>query len=306
MAIMTRAQFKKQLQRGLNTVFGLEYKQYREEWRECFRVENSVKAFEEGVIESGFGVAPIKQEGAAVEYDFGEEGWRARFTHSTIALAFAITEEAEEDGLYGSLGAKYSKALARSMQHTKEIHGASVFNNGHDAGGSYNGGDGVPLYSASHPLMGGGTLSNKLATAADISEVSLEAALIQIEGWTDERGIPAAIMAKKLVIPRQLKFRAQRILKGDWQVDSAERNINAMKSMGMFPEGFSVNHRLTDTDAWYIMTDQPEGLTHYVRKKISRRIEGDFSTGNMRYRARERYSFGWYNWRGSFSSEGNG
>ena len=299
---MTRAQFRKQLQLGLNSVFAKEYKHYPEEYRMIFETETSDKAFEEDVLDSGFGAASIKQEGAGVAYDSAEEVWTARYTHVTVALAFSITEEAEEDGLYGDLGKRYSKSLARSMQHTTDINGAAVLNNGHS--NSYKGGDGKALFATDHPLSGGGTFSNKLSTAADLSETSLEDACIQIEGFVDERGIPADIRPKRLVIPRQSKFLAHRILMSTLRSGTDFNDTNALRDMGMFPGGTHINHRLTDSNAWYVVTDCMDGLKHFVRKKIMRKIEGDFNSGNMRYRARERYSFGWSNPRGAFSSQG--
>lgn len=300
---MTRAQFKKQLQRGLNTVFGLEYKRHPEEWRAMFDVEQSEKAYEEDVLMSGMGAAPVKAEGAGVAYDSGSEEWTARYTHETIALAFAITEEAEEDGLYGKLGRKYSSALARSMVHTKEIKGVNVYNNGFDS--AYTGGDGVELFSTAHPLANGGTLSNELATPADLSETALEDALIAISKFKDDRGIPIVTRAMKIIVPAELKFTAHRILKSIQRSGTADNDTNAMRDMNMFPGGCSVNHRLSDTDAWFIRTDCPEGMKHLVRKKIKRKVEGDFETGNMRYRARERYSFGWTDPRAVFASAGS-
>jgi len=299
---LNRADFRKQLQEGLNAVFGMAYKSYPEEWRGFFQVSTSKKAFEEDVLMAGFGAAPVKGEGAGVEYDEGAESFVARYNHETIALAFAITEEAEEDGLYGALGSKYAKALARSLQHTKEVKGSNILNNGFS--GSYIGGDGVALFSTAHPLWGGGTQSNKLATPADISEASLEAALIQIGDWVDERGIPIAVQAKCIVIPTELQFIAERILNSPYRSGTGDNDVNAMKTKGAFPGGVKINHRLTDADAWFIVTDCPDGLKHMVRKKVSRGIEGDFETGNMRYKARERYSFGWSDYRGAFGSEG--
>lgn len=299
---LNRADFRKQLQEGLNTVFGMAYKSYAEEWRGIFSVETSRKAFEEDVLMAGFGAAPVKGEGSAVEYDEGAESYVSRYNHETIALAFAITEEAEEDGLYGALGAKYAKALARSLQHTKEVKGANILNNGFSA--SFIGGDGVSLFSTAHPLWGGGVQSNKLATPADLSEAAIEEAMIQIADWVDERGIPIAVMAKTLIIPTDLMFIAERILKSSGRPGTADNDLNALKSKGAFPGGVDVNHRLTDPDAWFVITDCPDGLKHFVRKKVSRGIEGDFETGNMRYKARERYSFGWSDYRGAFGSEG--
>lgn len=299
---LNRADFRKQLQEGLNAVFGMAYKSYPEEWRTFFEVSNSNKAFEEDVLMAGFGAAPVKGEGAGVEYDEGAESYVARYNHETIALAFAITEEAEEDGLYGALGSKYAKALARSLQHTKEVKGSNVLNNGFSA--SFPGGDGVALFATNHPLWGGGTQSNKLATPADLSEASIEAALIQIGDWVDERGIPVSVQAKCIVIPTELQFIAERILNSPFRSGTGDNDVNALKTLGTLPGGVKVNHRLTDADAWFIITDAPDGLKHMVRKKVSRGIEGDFETGNMRYKARERYSFGWSDYRGAFGSEG--
>jgi hypothetical protein len=299
---MNRAQFKKQLQEGLNTVFGMEYKRYPEEWRAMFDVENSGKAYEEDVLMSGFGAAPVKAEGAGVAYDAGAEEWTARYTHETIALAFSITEEAEEDGLYGALGNKYSRALARSMVHTKEIKGANIFNNGFSS--SFTGGDGVELFSTAHPLANGSSLANELTTPADISETALEDAIIAIHKFTDERGIPVAAQSRKVCVPTDLEFNIHRILYSVLRPGTADNDPNAMRAMGMFPDGVAVNHRLTDTDAWFIKTDCPDGLKHMVRKRIKRKVEGDFETGNMRYRARERYVFGWTDPRGAFGSAG--
>jgi hypothetical protein len=299
---LNRADFRKQLQEGLNVVFGMAYKSYPEEWRGLFAVNSSRKAFEEDVLMAGFGAAPVKGEGSGVEYDEGAESYVARYNHETIALAFSITEEAEEDGLYGALGAKYAKALARSLQHTKEVKGSNILNNGFDS--DFVGGDNVSLFATNHPLWGGGTQSNKLATPADISEASLEESLIQISDWVDERGIPIAVMAECLVIPTELQFIAERILASPYRSGTGDNDVNALKSMGMLPKGVKINHRLTDADAWFIITDCPDGLKHMVRKKVSRGIEGDFETGNMRYKARERYSFGWSDYRGGFGSEG--
>jgi hypothetical protein len=301
---MNRANFRKQLQEGLNAVFGMEYKRYPEEWRKLFDVGSSKKAYEEDVLLAGLGAAQVKGEGAGVAYDEGAESYVARYVHETIALAFAITEEAIEDGLYGELGAKYSRALARSMQHTKEVKGSNVYNNGFSA--SYPGGDGVALFSTAHPLWGGGTLSNKLATPADLSEAALEEALIQISEWTDERGIPIAAQAKSLHIPTELQFIAERILMSPYRSGTGDNDINALKSAGALPGGVHINHRFTDPDAWFIRTDCPDGLKAMQRVAIKRGVEGDFETGNMRYKARERYSFGWSDWRGAFGSEGSG
>jgi len=301
---MNRAQFKKQLQLGLNTVFGQDYKRYPEEYRMIFDMEReSRKAFVEDVLMAGLGAAPVKEEGQAMAYDETSETYVARYVFETIALAFAITEEAEEDGLYGSLGGKLAKALARAMQHTKEVKGANVLNNGF-SGGATAGGDGVALFSTAHPLKSGGTLANKMATDADLSETSLEDMLILIGGNTDDRGIPTALSAVRLIGPRQLKYIAHRILRSTMRVDTANNDANAIKDLGDVPGGFAVNHRLTDPDAWFVKTDCPDGLKHIVRKPISGGVEGDFETGNMRYKKRERYIFGWSDWRGAYGSAG--
>lgn len=297
---MNRNDFRKQLQEGLNAIFGLEYKRHPEEWRDGFDIETSTKAFEEDVLMSGFAGAPVKPEGMGVEYDQGQESYVARYTHETIALAFSITEEAEEDGLYGSLGAKFSRSLARSLQHTKEVKGAAVFNNGF----SLNGGDGVPLFSASHPMVGGGVLANTLAVPADLSEAALEQAAIDIGDFVDDRGIPIAAQITKLLIPTELQFVATRLLMSTGRTNTGDNDINAIARLGTVSGGFAVNHRFTDPDAWFLKTDVPDGLKHFVRKKVSRGLEGDFETGNLRYKARERYSFGYSNFRGAYGSPG--
>lgn len=302
MAALNRANFRKQLQEGLNATFGLEYRRYPEEWKLIFPVEKSRKAYEEDVLESGFGAAPVKPEGSAIAFDTASEGWVSRYTNETIALAFAITQEAEEDGLYGSLGAKYSRALARSLVHTKEVKGADILNNGFDS--NFLGGDGVELFATNHPLVGGGTISNELATPADLSEAALESALIQISEWVDERGIPTNIQARKLVVPPALMFIAERILYSNYRPGTADNDINAIYNMGGVTEGYCVNHRLTDADQWTLVTDCPDGLKHILRIPISRGLEGDFETGNLRYKARERYVFGHTDPRGAFSSAG--
>ena len=303
MAIMNRARFRKQLQEGLNTVFGLEYRRYEQEWRPIFDVENSVKAYEEDVLLAGLAGAPVKPEGAPVAYDQGGEAFVSRYVHETIALAFSLTEEAEEDNLYGSIGNKYSKALARSMQHTKEVKGAAIINNGFDS--AFPGGDGVELFSTAHPLFGGGTQANTFTTQADLSETSLEEALIAISKFVDERAIPIAVRATKLIVPPDLMFVAERILTSPYRPGTADNDVNAMKNMSMIPGGCYKNHRLTDANQWTLITDCPDGLKHLVRKNIARGLEGDFETGNMRYKARERYSFGWSDYRGAFGSSGN-
>ncbi len=303
MTVMNRATFRKELQEGLNTVFGMEYKRYQQEWRDIFTVERSDKAYEEDVLLAGLAGAPVKAEGGPVSYDSGGEAFTSRYVHETIALAFAITEEAEEDNLYGSIGAKYSKSLARSLVHTKEVKGAAVLNNGFDS--AYPGGDGVELFSTAHPLWGGGTQSNTFATQADLSETSLEEASIQISKWTDERGIPIAVLPQKLVVPPDLCFVAERLLMSEKRPGTADNDVNAIRNKGKFPGGYSENHRLTDPDAWFIITDAMDGLKHMVRMNVQRGVEGDFETGNMRYKARERYSFGWSDYRGAFGSSGS-
>lgn len=303
MAVMNRATFRKELQEGLNTVFGMEYRRYTQEWKEIFTVERSEKAYEEDVLLAGLAGAPVKAEGGPVSYDSGGEAFTSRYVHETIALAFAITEEAEEDNLYGSVGAKYSKALARSMVHTKEVKGAAVLNNGFDS--DYPGGDGVELFSTSHPLWGGGTQANTFTTQADLSETSLEEACITISKWTDERGIPIAVLPQKLAVPPDLCFVAERLLMTEKRPGTADNDVNAIRNKGKFPGGYCENHRLTDPDAWFIVTDAMDGLKHMVRINVQRGVEGDFETGNMRYKARERYSFGWSDYRGAFGSSGS-
>jgi len=303
MAIMNRARFRKQLQEGLNTVFGLEYRRYEQEWRPIFNVESSQKAYEEDVLLAGLAGAPVKAEGAPVHYDQGGEAFVSRYVHETIALAFSLTEEAEEDNLYGSIGSKYSKALARSMQHTKEVKGAAILNNGFDSG--FPGGDAVELFSTAHPLYGGGTQANTFGTQADLSETSLEEACIAISKFVDERSIPIAVRVQKMIIPTDLEFVAERLLMSPYRPGSADNDINAIKKMGKVPGGAYKNHRLTDPSAWFLITDCSDGLKHMVRKNIQRGLEGDFETGNMRYKARERYSFGWSDYRGAFGSSGS-
>ena len=298
---MNRALFAKGLEPGLNTLFGLEYKTYAQQWKDIFEQNTSDKAFEEDVLLEGFGEASVKAEGAGVSYDAASEVSTSRYNHETIALAFAITEEAEEDGLYGSLAKKYGKALARSMVHTKEIKGANVLNNGFDS--DQTGGDGVELFSTAHPTSSGNQ-SNELATAADFSETSLEQILINISNMDDDRGIPIAAMARCLIIPTALQFDAERVLNSNLRSGTAENDINANMSMGMLPEGVKVNQRLTDTDAWYIKTDVPDGMKMFQRRPLKKGMEGDFESGNVRYKVSERYSFGWTDWRGMFGSPG--
>jgi hypothetical protein len=299
--VMNRALFRKQLQQGLNATFGLKYTSFPEEWKDLYEVVTADKAVEEQVQEMGLGAARVKPEGAGVAYDEGRELWVSRFEAETIALAFAITEEAEEDGLYGSLGAKYAKSLASAMQYTKEIKGAAVLNNGFDATVTY--GDGKRIFDTGHPLGGGGTYQNTLTTAADISETSLEALSIIVSSFVDDRGIPLMAQIKYLAVPKELEFVTERILGNPDQPDTAERNINAMFKRKTIPK-WGINHYLTDTDAFFAVTDVDGGLQHFKRKPLSRGIEGDFNTGNMRYKARERYMFGLHEPRGVVGSPG--
>jgi hypothetical protein len=299
---ITRSQLLKELEPGLNALFGLEYDRYDNEHTEIFDTESSDRAFEEEVMLSGFGQAPVKGEGSAIAYDSANEAYTARYTHETIALAFAITEEAVEDNLYDRLSSRYTRALARSMSNTKQVKAASVLNNAFSS--SYKGGDGVALCSNAHPTVGGGNFSNIPATPADLNETSLEQALIDISGFIDERGLKIALRGMKLIVPPALQFTAERILVSDLRVGTADNDINAMKSMGMLPQGYTINHFLTDPDAWFIKTDAPNGLKHFVRSPIKTAMEGDFDTGNVRYKARERYSFGWSDPRAVYGSEG--
>ena len=298
---MNRAVFAKQLEPGLNTLFGHEYKQYPEQWRDIFDYNTSVKAFEEDVLLEGFGAAATKNEGSAITYDTAAELWTARYNHDTIALAFSLTEEAEEDGLYGSLGKRYVKAMARSMAHTKEIKGANILNNGFD--NAYTGGDGLELLSTAH-VSTSGNQSNELATAADLSETSLEQILINISNATDDRGIPAALTGMCLVLPTALQFVGERLLKTQLRTATAENDINAVRSGGYLSGGYKVNQRLVDTDAWFIKTDCPDGMKVFQRRSMKNGMEGDFETGNVRYKCSERYSFGWTDWRGVYGSPG--
>ena len=299
---ISRSQLVKELEPGLNALFGLEYSRYENEHAEIFMTETSDRAFEEEVMLSGFGSAEVKQEGAPVVFDQANEAYTARYTHETIALAFAITEEAIEDNLYDRLASRYTRALARSMANTKQVKAAAVLNNGFDS--AYTGGDGVQLLANNHPLANGGTFSNILATAADLNETSLEQSLIDIAGFVDERGLRIALQGRKLIIPKEQQFTAERVLRSPLRVSTADNDINAIKNMGMIPEGYRVNHFLTDTDAFFIMTDAPNGLKQFVRSPIKTAIEGDFDTGNVRFKARERYSFGWSDPRGIFGTPG--
>ena len=305
---ITRNQLVKELEPGLNALFGLEYNRYDNEHAEIFMTETSERAFEEEVQLTGFANASVKAEGASVVFDNASESYTARYTHQTIALAFAITEEAIEDNLYDRLAARYTKALARSMSQTKQTIAANILNNGFNTSGSYNGGDGVSLLNSSHPLANGGTFRNQLSVAADLSETSLEQSLIDIAAFVDERGLKVALQGRKLIIPKELQFTAERILKSPLsttlQSGVASNNINAILNMGMIPEGYRVNHFLTDTNAFFIMTDAPNGLKEFVRAPIKTAIEGDFDTGNVRFKARERYSFGWSDPRGIYGSPG--
>ena len=299
---ISRAQLLKELLPGLNALFGLEYARYGEEHKEIYETESSERSFEEETKLSGFTAAPVKNEGSAIAYDNAQEAWTARYTHETIAQGFSITEEAIEDNLYDSLSARYTKALARSMAYTKQVKAASILNNGFTAG--YNGGDGVPLFSASHPLVTGGTNSNIPTTPADLNETSLEAAVIQIAAWTDERGLLIAAKPRKLVIPPSLQFVATRLLETNLRVGTNDNDINALKNNGSIPEGYAINHFLTDTNAWFLTTDVPNGMKHFVRSPLQNSMDGDFDTGNVRYKARERYSFGWSDPLGMYGSAG--
>ena len=300
---ISRAQLLKELLPGLNALFGLEYAKYGEEHKEIFETETSERSFEEETKLSGFSAAPVKTEGAAIAYDNAQEAFTARYTHETIALGFSITEEAVEDNLYDSLSSRYTKALARAMAYTKQVKAASVLNNGFS--GSYPGGDGVSLFSTAHPLVSGGTNSNRPAVAADLNETSLEAAVIQIAAWTDERGLLIAAKPRKLIVPPSLMFVAKRLLDTDLRVATADNDINALKAMGSIPEGYAVNHFLTDNNAWFLKTDVPNGLKHFVRTPLQNSMDGDFDTGNVRYKSRERYSFGWSDALGMYGSPGS-
>ena len=299
---ISRSQLVKELEPGLNALFGLEYNRYENEHAEIFTSEASDRAFEEEVMLSGFGSAPVKEEGSAVTFDQATESFTARYTHETIAMAFAITEEAIEDNLYDRLAARYTRALARSMANTKQVKAANVLNNAFNS--SFAGGDGKELCATDHPLASGGTFANELSTAADLSETSLEQSLIDIAAFVDERGLKIAMQGVKLIIPKELQFTAERILRSPQRVGTADNDINAMASMGMIPQGYRVNHYLTDTDAFFIMTDAPNGMKQFVRAPIKTAIEGDFDTGNVRFKARERYSFGFSDPRGIFGSPG--
>ena len=299
---ISRAQLLKELLPGLNALFGLEYKRYPEEHKEIFETETSERSFEEETKLSGFGAAPVKNEGAAIAYDNAQEAWTARYVHETIAMGFSLTEEAIEDNLYDSLSARYTKALARGMAYTKQVKAASVLNSGFAGGPTY--GDGQTLFSTAHPLVSGGANSNTFAAAADLNETSLEAAVIQISLWTDERDLLIAAKPRKLIVPPQLQFIATRLLETELRVGTTDNDINAIKNNGSIPEGYTINHYLTDPNAWFLTTDVPNGLKHFVRTPLQTSMDADFDTGNSRYKARERYSFGVSDPLGAFGSAG--
>ena len=299
---ISRQQLAKELEPGLNALFGLEYKNYENQHTEIFDIENSDRAFEEEVMLSGFANAAVKAEGSAVTFDTANEAFTSRYTHETIALAFAITEEAIEDNLYDRIATRYTKALARSMAQTKQIKAANVLNNGFNS--SFPGGDGKELFATDHPTQSAGSLANELSTSADLSETSLEQAMIDIAAFKDERGFKIAARGLKLIIPSELQFTAERILRSPARVGTADNDLNALSSKGMLPQGYVVNNYLTDTDAFFIKTDVPNGMKMFNRANLKTAMEGDFDTGNVRYKARERYSFGFSDWRGMFGSPG--
>jgi hypothetical protein len=301
---ISRAQLLKELLPGLNALFGLEYARYGEEHKEIYETESSDRSFEEETKLAGFAAAPLKSEGAAIAYDNAQEAFTARYNHVTIALGFSLTEEAVEDNLYDSLSARYTKALARSMANTKQVRAANVLNNGF-TGGTFVGGDGVALFSASHPLVSGGVNSNTQAVATDLNETALENAVIQIAAWTDERGLLIASKPRKLVIPPALQFVATRLLDTELRVATADNDLNAIRSNGAIPEGYTVNHFLTDDNAYFLTTDVPNGMKHFERTPLTTSMDGDFDTGNVRYKARERYSFGWSDPLGMWGSAGS-
>jgi len=300
---ISRAQLLKELLPGLNALFGLEYATYQEEHKEIYETETSERSFEEETKLSGFSAAPVKNEGSAIAYDNAQEAWTARYNHETIALGFSLTEEAIEDNLYDSLSARYTKALARGMAYTKQVKAAAVVNNGFSS--QFVGGDGVSLFSTAHPLISGGTNSNRPATGADLNETSLESAVIQIAAWTDERGLLIAAKPRKLIVPPALMFVATRLLETSLRVGTTDNDINAIKNNGSIPEGYCVNHYLTDTNGWYLTTDVPNGMKHFVRTPLANSMDGDFDTGNVRYKSRERYSFGFSDPLGMFGSPGS-
>jgi hypothetical protein len=300
---ISRAQLLKELLPGLNALFGLEYARYGEEHKEIYETETSERSFEEETKLSGFSAAPVKNEGSAIAYDNAQEAWTTRYNHETIALGFSITEEAIEDNLYDSLSARYTKGLARAMAYTKQVKGAAVINNGFSA--AYPGGDGVALFSTAHPLVNGGTNANTPSTQVDLNETSLEAAVIQIAAWTDERGLLIAAKPKKMIVPPALMFVADRLLETELRVGTTDNDINALKNMGAVPEGYTVNHFLTDNNGWYLTTDVPNGMKHFIRTPLQNSMDGDFDTGNVRYKSRERYSFGWSDPLGIWGSSGS-
>jgi|TARA_R100000426_G_scaffold17675_1_gene15800 hypothetical protein len=299
---ISRAQLAKELEPGLNALFGMEYARYDDEHAEIYETESSDRAFEEEVMLTGFGSAPVKSEGAAVTFDDAQEAFTARYTHETISLAFSITEEAIEDNLYDRLASRYTKALARSMAHTKQVKSAAVLNNAFDS--TVTGGDGKELCATDHPLTNGNTFRNELSTAADLNETSLENSLIDISAFVDERGLKVSVRGTKLIVPPALQFVADRLLESTLRPGTADNDINASRNMGMLPEGYVVNHYLTDSDAFFIKTDTPRGFLHFERLPMSTKMEGDFDTGNMRFKARERYSFGFSDPRCVFGSPG--
>ena len=304
MAAISRAQLLKELLPGLNALFGLEYARYGEEHKEIYETETSERSFEEETKLSGFSAAPVKPEGSAIAYDAAQEAWTARYNHETIALGFSLTEEAIEDNLYDSLSGRYTKSLARAMAYTKQVKAAAVLNNGFTNSAQYYGGDGVPLFSTQHPLVSGGTNSNTQSTAADLNETSLENAVIQISLWTDERDLLIAARPKKLIVPPQLQFVATRLLETQLRVGTTDNDINALVNNGSIPEGYAINHFLTDPNAYFLTTDVPNGMKHFVRTPLAQSMDGDFDTGNVRYKARERYSFGWSDPLGMWGSQG--
>ena len=300
---ISRAQLLKELLPGLNALFGLEYAKYGEEHKELYETETSERSFEEETKLSGFSAAPVKNEGSAIAYDNAQEAWTARYNHETIAMGFSITEEAVEDNLYDSLSSRYTKALARALAYTKQVKAAYVLNTGFSGSGvTY--GDGVTLFNTAHPLVSGGVNSNTPSTPADLNETSLENAVIQIAAWTDERGLLIAAKPQKLIVPSALQFTATRLLETELRVSTADNDINALKNNGSIPGGYSINHYLTDTNAWFLLTDVPNGLKHFVRTPLQNSMDGDFDTGNVRYKARERYSFGVSDPLGAFGSPG--
>ena len=302
---ISRAQLLKELLPGLNALFGMEYARYGEQHKEIYETETSERSFEEETKLSGFGAAPVKNEGSAIAYDNAQEAFSTRYTHETIALGFSITEEAIEDNLYDSLSARYTKSLARAMAYTKQTKAAAVLNNGFTNSSAYYGGDGVPLFSTSHPTVGGGVNSNTPSTQVDLNETSLEASVIQIAAWTDERGLLIAAKPRKLIVPPALQFVATRLLETSLRTGTADNDINALMNNGSIPGGYTVNNYLTDTNAWFICTDVPNGLKHFVRTPLTTNMDGDFDTGNVRYKSRERYSFGWSDPLGMFGSSGS-